>query len=72
MKLTDNAKHLHKAYSVICLFLLAIANFAEGVLPLLTSLQPVLDPATMGIVSFTVAVLALIGRYIKQDNVEKQ
>ena len=70
MKLVENAGKLHKAYSVIAAAGVTGISLAEGVLPLMTNIQPMMEPSHYGVAMFILGIAVLIGRYIKQDNVE--
>lgn len=70
MALVTNWKTLHKSYTVILSILGAIISIMEIVLPAMSMIQPVLDPATYGIIMFILTVGIGIGRYIKQESVD--
>lgn len=71
IKLVDNWKVLHKSYTIILSVLATIIGLLEVILPQMGILQPILDPVTYGTIMFIMTVSIAIGRYLKQDSVEK-
>jgi hypothetical protein len=66
VRLVDNWKGLHKTYTVIISVLMFLLGVVEIILPQLGIIQPLLDPATYGIITFVMTILIGVGRYIKQ------
>lgn len=70
MKLVDNWKKLHKSFTVVFSVAGAVLSLAEIVLPAMGLLQPMLDPATYGLVMFGLTTATGVGRYIRQEVVD--
>lgn len=69
MKLVGNWKKLYKSYTVLLSVIGTLVSLFEIILPAMGLLQPALDPATYGMIMFTLTVLIGVGRYIKQGSV---
>ena len=69
--LVKNWKSLHKSFTVILSVLASLFGLLEVVLPHMGILQPMLDPATYGIIMFCMTVAIGLGRYINQEALSK-
>ena len=72
VRLVKNWRKLHKSFTVIMSILGFIVGVIEVVLPQMGLIQPFLDPATYGILMFTMTVAIGVGRYIQQDSLVNQ
>lgn len=70
MKLVKNWKKLHKSFTVILSALGTLIGLIEVILPQMGLIQPFMEPATYGILMFTMTVAIGIGRYIQQDTIK--
>lgn len=70
MKLVPNWKKLHKSCTVVLSVVATLVSLFEIILPAMGLLQPVLDPATYGMIMFLLTIGIGVGRYIKQESVK--
>ncbi len=70
MKLVKNWKKLHMSFTVILSALGTLIGLIEVILPQMGLIQPFMEPATYGILMFTMTVAIGIGRYIQQDTIK--
>lgn len=70
--IVDNARNMHKSFTVILGVILTIFSFLEMNQGMITSfLSNILTPEQFSVVTFVLGLLIVIGKYIKQPSLNK-